>query len=303
MINGQKDLAISRTAYRLPIPEACEIGRGVAQLQQIDARMVEFQKNDGGTVAEEEIVEPTARRNSNRRSSPCLPKAIEEATHVLGLKSVGRVFRPGEEIVIAGRRCDAIFLITDGIAIRYRILRNGKRQILSFLVPGDFAGVTDCRFERALYSIKSLTHGAIAPIPLSKMMAVFDTHPRLISELLWTFGCDAALGEHLIAVGRRSAKERIAHLLLELFIRLQVIGLADEKGFRLPLTQPMIGDALGLSVPYVNRVIQELCEARLLRIRGHLIIIEDLEKLSTLVDFEPSYLKPQSISDLLIKNE
>lgn len=214
--------------------------------------------------------------------------------------TASRTLRPGQEIISEGKRCSTVFLITEGIAIRYRILRDGQRQILNFLLPGDFAGVTSCRFESALYSTKALTHATISPIPLAKLIENFASHPRVAAKLFWSLSVGSAiLAEHLITVGRRSAAERVAHLLLELFNRLQLAGLADERSFRMPLTQEMIGDALGLSVPYVNRVLRDLRHDGLVTIKDQLVVIENLEELSALADFEKTYLKPLSITKLL----
>ncbi len=239
----------------------------------------------------------------NQKLWPTLPPVAHEAALLLDLKAVSRTVRPGQELISEGRRCSAVFLIADGIAIRYRILRDGQRQILNFLLPGDFAGVTSCRFESALYSVKTLTHATVSPIPLTRLMGLFDSHPQLAAKLFWSFSCDAAiLGEHLIAIGRRSATERIAHFLLELFVRLQQIGLADEHSYRLPLTQEVIGDVLGLSIPYVNRVLHQLRDDGLVRIKDQLVVIENMEGLAVLADFEHHYLKPLSIADLLAEH-
>jgi CRP-like cAMP-binding protein len=235
--------------------------------------------------------------------SPSLPPVAQEAAVLLDLKAVSRTVPPGQEIVSEGRRCSAAFLIIEGVAIRYRILRGGQRQILSFLLPGDFAGVTSCRFDSALYSIKTLTQATIAPIPLARLIGLFDSHPRLAAMLFWSFACEkAVLAEHLIAVGRCSAVERIAHLLLELLTRLQLVGLADERSYRLPLTQELISDTLGLSIPYVNRVLHQLRDAGLVSIKDQLVVIENIEELSALADFDHAYLRPQSIAEFMTEH-
>jgi CRP-like cAMP-binding protein len=232
-----------------------------------------------------------------------LPPIASDAIDLLDLKTGSRNFRPGQEIVSEGRRCSSVFLILDGFAIRYRILRDGQRQILNFLLPGDFAGVTNCHFGTAIFTIKTLTHATVAPIPLAKLMGLFRTHPQLAAQLFWSFAVnDAVVSEHLIAVGRRPATERIAHLLLELLNRLQPIGLADQRSFRLPLTQEIVADALGLSVPYVNRVLQQLRAAGLVRIGDQTVVIENIDELSALADFEQTYLRPMSITELLAEN-
>jgi CRP-like cAMP-binding protein len=87
-----------------------------------------------------------------------------------------------------------------------------------------------------------------------------------------------------------SARQRVAHFLLELLTRLQVIGLADEHSFRMPVTQELIGDALGLSVPHVNRTLRQLRQDELVRIEEHMVILQDAEALAALADFEKSYL-------------
>jgi len=246
---------------------------------------------------------PRPKVRLNQKFSPSLPLVAEKVALLLDLKAVSRTIRSGQEIISEGRPCTAVFLITEGIAIRYRILRDGQRQILNFVLPGDFAGVTSCRFDNALYSIKTLTHAAISPIPLAKLIGLCDSHPRAAARLFWSFASEAAvLAEHLIAIGRRAAPERVAHLLLELFTRLQRIGLADERSYRMPLTQELISDALGLSIPYVNRVLHQLRDDGLVRIKDQRVVIEDMERLAALADFEHTYLKPLSLADFITEH-
>ena len=235
----------------------------------------------------------------NQKLSPALPPVAKELVVLLNLQAVSRAVRPGQEIISEGNWCGEIFLITEGVAFRYRILRQARRQILSFLFPGDFAGITNCRFGRALYSIKTLTQATIAPIPLPRLIGLFDTHPRLAAKLFWAVTGEAAIGaEHMMTLARRSAPERVAHLLLEFLTRLRAIGLADERSYRLPLTQEIISDALGLSVHYVNRVLAQLRDEGLVRITDQLVVIENMEELVALADFEHTYLRPLSIAEL-----
>jgi CRP-like cAMP-binding protein len=251
-------------------------------------------------ATESATASPRSKPLLNQKSSPSLPLVAEEAIVLLDLKTVSRTVRAGQDIVSEGRPCSAVFLITDGIAIRYRILRDGQRQILNFLLPGDFAGFTSCRFDNALYSIRTLTDATIAPIPIVRLIGLFDIHPQLAAQLLWSFSCDGAiLAEHLIGVGRRPARERVAHLLLELLTRLKLLGMADERSYRLPLTHEIISDALGLSIPYVNRVLRQLREDGLVRIKDQLVVIGNIEQLAAVADFEHAYLRPLSIAKFM----
>jgi CRP-like cAMP-binding protein len=253
--------------------------------------------NGGSSVAIAMAESSRSRAKPNRRLSAVLPPAAAEAARLFDVETAVRPVRPGHEIISEGRPCSGLFLLTDGIAIRYRILRDGQRQILNFLLPGDFGGVTSCRFDNALYTIKTLTPAAVLPIPLATLI---DSYPELAAKLFWSFAAETAiLGEHLIAVGRRTATERIAHLLLELHTRLQLVGLADERSYHLPLTQEILADALGLSVPYVNRVLQQLRQDGLVTIKDQFVVIDDMAELAALADFEHTYLRPLSMGEFL----
>jgi CRP-like cAMP-binding protein len=140
-------------------------------------------------------------------------------------------------------------------------------------------------------------------VALEKLVGLFETHPRLAAKIFWSFSCDAAIhAEHLIVVGRRSAHERIAHFLLELLTRLQAVGLADENSFELPLSQEIIGDALGLSLAYVNRTLRRLAEEGLVTLKDQKVTISDVEELAFMADFERSYLKPLPITEFGVAN-
>src|SRR5205823_10838726 len=106
--------------------------------------------------------------------------------------------------------------------------------------------------------------------------------------------------EHLIDVGRRSSVERVAHFLLELLMRLQAVGRADQSSFHMPLTQELIADALGLSLQHVNRTLRQLREEGFLAIEGQVVQIRDVEGLAALAEFDRGYLSRFRIADLSI---
>lgn len=220
------------------------------------------------------------------------------------LQSQRRVVRRHREIITEGRNYDAIFVLLDGFAARCRILGNGGRQVLNIALPGDFLGFPGCFFEKALYSVIALSDAAISPIPHSRLIALFDTQPRLATKIFWSFACEAAMyAEHLIDVGRRSALERVAHFLLELHARLQLIGLADDASYHMPFTQELIGDALGLSVQHVNRTLRQLRDDGLLATENQRVIVKNIETLSALAGFEKTYCGPLRIPDLQIPSK
>src|SRR5665213_618693 len=78
-------------------------------------------------------------------------KGVEEALSLLGVKAEPRMFPPGQGIICEGRRSNSLFILVEGIAISYRILRDAQRQVLGIIIPGDFAGSPSCFFKSALY--------------------------------------------------------------------------------------------------------------------------------------------------------
>jgi CRP-like cAMP-binding protein len=224
----------------------------------------------------------------------------EESAILADLQSNTRTVNRHRDIVTEGRSYGNLFVVIEGIAIRYRILHDGRRQIVNLVLPGDIVGIFGAFFENTLYSTKTLTEMVIATIPFSRVSGLFASHPRLITKLFWSFSCESAIyAEHIVDIGRRSALERIAHFFMELLVRLQTVGLADERSYRIPLTQELIGDALGLSVPHVNRVLRRLREEQFVVVEDQRVTIKDIEALSELADFEPSYLSRFSVRELL----
>jgi CRP-like cAMP-binding protein len=233
-----------------------------------------------------------------RKFAEYVPLTQEERLIVRDLAPEIRHVRRREDLVVEGNKSHAVFLVIEGIMMRYRILRDGRRQVVNLIIPGDFAGVPGCFFEGALYSIKAITHSTVAPISIRDLHGLFATHPRLAAKIFWSFSCDTAIyAEHIVVIGRRTALERVAHFLLELLTRLQVAGLADRCSYQLPLSQEMIGDAIGLSPAYVNRVMRKIIDEGLVTFSDQKITINDVEALSTLADFERGYLRPIPVKE------
>ena len=140
----------------------------------------------------------------------------------------------------------------------------------------------------------------ISPIPHTRIVDLLRTSPQLAAKIFWSFACEAAIyTERLTDTGRRSALERVAHFLLELHARLEIIGLADEHSYPMPFTQELMGDALGLSIPHVNRTLRQLRNDDLLVIEHQRVIFKDIEALSALAGFDRKYLSRFRIPEML----
>jgi len=236
-----------------------------------------------------------------RRLAQLVPVSSDEVAILAELQSNTRTVQRNRDIIMEGRSHGSIIIIMEGSAARYRILHDGRRQIVNIALPGDIVGILGPFIESSLYSTKALSETVISTIPFIRINSIFETHPRLVSKIFLCFSCELTIyAEHLVDLGRRSAEERIAHFLLELLTRLQSVGLAEEQSYKLPLTQELIADVLGLSIPHVNRVLRRLREDNLVVLEDQRVTVMNIAGLSELADFEPGYLSRFSGSELLI---
>ena len=194
-------------------------------------------------------------------------------------------------LVRAGQPLGTITLLLEGLASRYKDLRNGGRQITKIHVPGDFTDLHGFTLKRLDHNIVTLTPCRIATIPHERLDAALHDHPRLF-RLFWLLtNLDAAINrEWMLSLGRRDSVTRMAHLLCELRVRLEIVGRADREGFELALTQADLAECLGLTSVHVNRTLKQLREAGLADFRRGRVCIPDLAKLEAAADFDPAYL-------------
>jgi CRP-like cAMP-binding protein len=222
-----------------------------------------------------------------------------ERCYLESLQTEFQTVRAGADIVTAGHSYRCLFVLNKGFAIRYTVLHDGRRQVLNLILPGDFVGLPGCMFERSLYSIATLGEAVVCCIAFPVVFDLFKAWPRLGTAMFWLAGHEGALfAEHLVGVGRRSAYERVAALLLELLYRLRSVGLGDARSYALPMTQELMADALGLSVPHVNRTLRRLREDRLIAVDGGRLTCLDVEALSRAADFDGNNLWTQRIPGL-----
>jgi len=207
-----------------------------------------------------------------------------------------RQIRKRADIVVQGYEYRKLCFIEAGMAIRYKVLHNGKRQILGVLLPGDIIGFPASFYDRANFSVAALTDMSIQVCSFEAFMRACCQRPLLTMALLWLAVQETATyAEHIIDTGRRTPFERVAHFFLELHSRLKAGGNATSGTFELPISQEAIGDVLGLSAPHVNRVLRRLRMDGLVTIDGHTVTLNDLKVLQTMTQFESLTLAPSPV--------
>jgi CRP-like cAMP-binding protein len=202
-----------------------------------------------------------------------------------------RSVEPRRDLVSEGDKPRFVHLMLDGWACRYKQLPDGKRQIVSLFVPGDFCDVNVYILKYMDHSIGAITRLRVAMITPEEMNALTSERPRITQALWWHELVTAAIQrEWTLNLGQRSAYERLSHLLIELYIRLKTVGRAQNGRCDFPLTQNDLADATGLTAVHVNRTLQELRRDRLIELDRKQLQILDLPRMIDISMFNPNYL-------------
>ena len=169
-----------------------------------------------------------------------------------------REFGPREDIIREGDRPDYVHLMVEGWAVRYKLLPNGNRAILAYLIPGDLCDIHVTLYEMD-HSIATLSPCKVACIRGETISRIMREHERLPRALWWsTLVNEAILREWLVTVGYLPADKRLAHFICEMLLRTKAVGLTGDDSFELPLTQEELADSIGMSAVHMNRMLQEL---------------------------------------------
>ena len=209
-----------------------------------------------------------------------------------------RQVKKGMDLVVVGDAYHNLCFVKDGYAIRYKLLRSGKRQILNVILPGDVIGFPVSFFDRSIYSVVAVSDLTYNLCPLDSYARLCYEQPQFGLALSWLAAQEAAIyAEHIVDLGRRTPLERLAHFLLEIHARLQAVGRAEKASFDLPFSQQIMADVLGLSVPHLNRVMQKLRAEQLITSRSRLLELTDMAGLQTLAHFQPQDLAPIPMPD------
>lgn len=204
--------------------------------------------------------------------------------------------KPGEDIVSVGESIDYIFVVESGWAVRSRILEDGRRQILNFMLPGDCFDLMSLVQAKSDHTVSAATEVTLRRIGTRDFFHAVANTPKLATAFWWVaVQEEAILREQIIRIGRRSAVERVAHILLELNRRLTLIN-SDQKDFvDLPVPQSLFADALGLSVVHISRTFTKLKSEGMIATTPKGVEIREREKLKHLCDFDSTYLHSERL--------
>ena len=184
----------------------------------------------------------------------------------------------GNQVLVQGQRSAHVFTVLEGVLIRFKLLEDGRRQIVNFMFPGDLIGLQAAMGEPLAHGVEALTGARLCVFARGRFPELVHNHPELGYDVIWLAAKEeAALEEHLVALGQRTARERIAYLAVFLVQRAIETGLAQGNSLALTVTQTQIADMLGLSLVHTNRTLQTLRQSNLIMWTLNEIQIADMD--------------------------
>jgi CRP/FNR family transcriptional regulator, anaerobic regulatory protein len=203
---------------------------------------------------------PLRKRPSLREFTP------EELSFVKEFKTDEMRVDAGATFLREGTRSEFLFTVLHGWGFRYKMLDDGRRQILNYALPADLVGLQGTLMREMEHSIEALTPMTLCVFPRQKLWDLYARLPSLAFDITWLASREEQmLDDHLVSVGRRSALERTAYVLLQLFVRAEEAGLVDNNVVQFPFTQQHLADTLGMSLVHTNKTLKRVLQSKAVR--------------------------------------
>lgn len=211
----------------------------------------------------------------------------DELSFISALKAGEFHTGPATTILQEGATSDQLFTLLEGWAFRYKSLDDGRRQITSFALPGDFIGIQSSMQGNMDHSVETLTPAVLCSFPRNRIWDLFQKCPSLAFDVTWLGARqESILNEHLLSLGRRNALECAAYYILHLYLRAGDVGLVTDGKVRFPFTQDHLADALGLSLVHTNKTLKRLSAQGLVNWEHGWCFIPDIARLAEIAKFD-----------------
>lgn len=212
----------------------------------------------------------------------------EELAFIDTFKRGELVAEAGTAVLTEGSNSAHLYTVLSGWGFRSKTLEDGRRQILNVIMPGDFIGLQGSLLKEMQHSVQALSTMLLCVFERDKLWDLYSNHPALAYDITWLAAREEqTLDEHLLSVGRRTALERAAYLLLFIYSRAKARKLTRSGTLAFPFTQQHVADTLGLSLVHTNKTLKKLGSMNLLRWHDRRFEILDEDKLATIAGWEP----------------
>lgn len=186
---------------------------------------------------------------------------------------------PGTQLLLEGSNSPQLFTALEGLGVRYKTLEDGRRQVINFVLPGDFVGLQAGVMKEMQHSVEASTAMTLCVFNRSDLWTLFKAQPAIAFDLTWLAALEESfLGEALAVVGQAPAEIRIVWGLLRFHDRCRMAGLGDDTGVPFPYRQQDLADALGLSLVHTNKTLQSLRQRQILSLRENRLRMLDITR-------------------------
>ena len=210
----------------------------------------------------------------------------EKLQYIQAFRETVQQLPAGRAIIPEFKTSPRLFTLYSGWAFRYKTLSDGRRQILNFLVPGDFIGLQEEFADGATHGVEALTNVQLCVFPREGLWELYRDDPQLGYDITWLAAREESMvDDNLLTAGRRTAIERVAMLLVQLYRRAERVGLAPEGRIAFPFNQQHIADALGLSLVHTNKTLRRLARLGLHSIEDGQLTMHDPRGLESMADY------------------
>jgi CRP/FNR family transcriptional regulator, anaerobic regulatory protein len=218
----------------------------------------------------------------------------EELDFIAGFKSGELTAEAGTTLLMQGTASAHLYTVLSGWAFRHKSLADGRRQILNFVLPADFIGLQGTVVGEMQHSVEALSDMVLCVFPRERLWELYRGHPSLAFDLTWIASREEQmLDEHLMSVGRRTALERMAFVLLHLFLRAEQLRLTSKNKVQFPFTQQHLADALGMSLVHTNKTLRRLVASKAVRWKNRVFEVVDRDALVAIAGYQMNDFRPR----------
>lgn len=226
---------------------------------------------------------PLRKRPSLREFTP------DELAFVKRFKADELHVEPGVSFLRQSSASEHLYTVLSGWAFRYKMLDDGRRQILNFALPADMVGLQGALLREMEHSVEALTPLVLCVFPRAKLWDLYSRFPSLAFDITWLAAREEQLvDEHMVSLGRRNAIERTAYLLLHLYVRAEEAGMVKNGTIQFPFTQQHLADTLGMSLVHTNKTLKRLLASNTIRWKDRLFEMVDRAALAAIAGDEVS---------------
>ncbi|MBK5926006.1 Crp/Fnr family transcriptional regulator [Rhodobaculum claviforme] len=222
--------------------------------------------------------------------------SADDIAFTQSFKSGEMQVEPGTTLMLEGMPSPQLFTVLAGLGLRHKTLEDGQRQVINFVLPGDLIGLQAAIMGEMAHSVEATTDMTLCVFNRADLWRLFRTQPQRAFDLTWLSAVEEHfLGETLVALGRRSAQQRVAWALVRIHARLRAVGMDHNGAVPMPWRQRDLADALGLSLVHTNKTLGRLRDSGLARWSDGTLLIPDMAALARMAGIDLAAPPPRPL--------